>query len=65
MNYGLTGGMADMKNDQFIEELRIIGLQPGSKSWQDYERGKKYIIEAKPAGQYTMYIRALVQYLAL
>ena len=54
-----------MKNDQFIEELRIIGISKGSQSWQDYEKGKKYIANTKPPEKYTMYIRALAQYLAL
>ena len=65
MNYGSMEGVADMKNDQFIEELRIIGISKGSQSWQDYEKGKKYIANTKPPEKYTMYIRALAQYLAL
>lgn len=52
-----------MQNIQ--EEFKAIGLVKNSRSWQEYERGKKYIQNTKPPKDYTKHVRELVKYLGI
>lgn len=57
--------MSTIKINDFYTELKLVGLKSNSKSWQDYEKGKKFIQDNKPAIHYNHYIRQLVDYLGL
>ena len=62
-SYGLIGGIAVMQNIQ--EEFKAIRIVKNSRSWQEYERGKKYIQNTKPPKDYTKHVRELVKYLGI
>lgn len=49
--------------NDFIAELKTMGLRSGTKSWHDYEQGKKFIQDNKPMNEYNAYISILTAFL--
>lgn len=57
--------MSTIRINNLHVEFKAIGLVKNSRSWQEYEKGKKYIQNTKPPKDYTKHVRELVKYLGI